>query len=361
MTTGMSPSGGARRSRRGYYFQDLCATRMCCEMLGGGWTHITLDGIEDVTCEDSADGSKHYVQVKTDEHPSGPWTVARLSGPQRPGDPGTSILGRLFGGKPLPDATTFRLQLNAPVAPELECFEVGSVVDRSSTTDSLSRRLTGIPLEDHRSIPWCLERLTLELVAADADGLEAILIRELGIALMGRRLPLLPQEMELVLEGVVAFVQGRSRPLSVLPVTRAEFESELDRRANDAMRGTATAQGPRAPTLGEKLEAAGLDAAQIAPLHDRHFAFTREYRSALPDRVALLDELVERIRMRCVALSLQLREGAIQPGAEMFSQTEAVVREAWEAGGFERRGIGILLAYGALHDITARCQHRYDS
>ena len=188
-----------------------------------------------------------------------------------------------------------------------------------------------------------------------------MLLRDLCAVLIRYQIGLLLHESELLLEGIVAFVQGRSRPASATPITTLEFDRELQTRANEAIRGTATAQGPDAPTLTQKLNAAGIRGQQTAPMHDDHFAFSREHRSALPERAAVLDELVSRIRMQCVSLTLHLQEGTLNPGAEMFAATEAAVRDVWVAGGFEHKGISLALAYGALHDITARCQHRYAS
>jgi hypothetical protein len=64
--------------------------------------------------------------------------------------------------------------------------------------------------------------------------------------------------------------------------------------------------------------------------------------------------------MACVELSLRRHEGSIGPGAEMFAATNSAVRDLHSTGDWEGRGIPLTIAYGVLHDITARCQHRYD-
>jgi hypothetical protein len=328
-------------------------------MLEGAWTQITPDGLEDITCQHTETGSVEYVQVKTDEYPTGPWTVARLCQHERPGVAGSSILGRLLEGKPLPDGTSFRLLLNAPLNPELGLLQDRTTAARAQTLSHLVQRLAGVAPQGARTVPWCLERLYLEVVASDADSLEAMLMRELGFALLRFEIGLLFDEADSLMEGVVGYVQGRSRPASVAPITILEFETQLRTRAANAIRGTDVAQGATAPKLGEKLRNAGLLSEIIRSMQDDRFAFTRECRSALPDRAAVLSELVKQIRMQCVPLALQLREGTLHSGAEMFAATSAAVRDVWHTGRFEEKGVPLSLAYGALHDITARCQHRY--
>lgn len=356
----LTPGDGARRSRRGYYFQDLCALRHCLAMADGRWSAVTSDGDEDVTSTSQAPAVVEYCQIKTEEFPSTPWTVARLCEAERSGDRATSILGRLFLGKALPASAKFRLVGNVPLHPDLRPLSPGGAMSRDSVVTAIESRLGALTLSDGRSVRWCLERLEIDNVAGNADALEAMTLRELGATTMRLSVGLLPNELEALLEGLIGYVQTMARAVNPAPISRDDFAAELRSRGEAATRATQASAGPGAPTLSEKLAAAGVGPEQIAALQQTHFEFTRIYRSSLPNRTAQLDDLTERIRMACVELSLRRREGVIQPGAEMFSATNSAVRDLHSAGGWEGRGIPLAIAYGVLHDITARCQHRYD-
>lgn len=329
-------------------------------MAGGLWAVVTSDGDEDITSASVTPPIVEYCQVKTEEFPSSPWTIARLCEAEHGGDRATSILGRLFLGKALPDPTAFRLICNAPLHPDLRPLSPRNVLNRNSVIGAIETRLGEMPLSDGRSVRWCLERLEIEHVAGTADALEAITLRDLGATAMRMGIGLLPNELESLLDGLTVYVQRMARAVSPAPMSRDEFAAELRSRGDAATRATAAAAGPGAPTLSEKLALAGLGHEQIAALQQTHFEFTRTYRSSLPDRIAQLDDLTERIRMACMELSLRRREGALRPGADMFAATNAAVREVHSAGAWDGHGIPLTIAYGALHDITARCQHRYD-
>jgi hypothetical protein len=328
-------------------------------MVAGLLATVTCDGDEDVTCADDA-GSPEYCQVKTVEFPSGPWTVANVCEPERAPDRATSILGRLFVGKPLPESATFRLVGNMPLHPHLRPFVPGSALDRSAVSTTIAGRLGSLALSDGRTVGWCLDRLTIEQVGGDADALEAMVLRELGGMTLRLSIGLLQNELESLLEGLVAVVQQGARSSDAAPIARDSFIDEVRDRANRARGATADAAGPEAPTLAAKLAAAGLSPEQIAAMKHTHLEFSRTYRSALPDQVRRLDNMVERIRMACVQLTLRRREGLLAPGAAMFAATDSAVRDLHAADGWDGQGIPLVLAYGAMHDVTARCQHRYD-
>jgi hypothetical protein len=355
-----TPGEGARRSRRGYYFQDLCALRHCLAMADGRWTAVTSDGDEDITSASEAPAIVEYCQIKTEEFPRTPWTVARLCEAERSGDRATSILGRLFLDKPLPDPAMFRLVGNVPLHPDLRPLTPGAASSRDAVITAIGSRLGALPLRDGRSIRWCLERLEVENVAGNADALEAMALRELGATALRLSVGLLPNELETLLEGLIGYIQTTAREVNPAPIARDDFAAELRSRGAAATRATSAAAGPGAPTLSDKLAAAGVGPEQIAAFQQTHFEFTRTYRSSLPHRTAQLDDLTERIRMACVELSLRRREGSIMPGAEMFAATNSAVRDLHSAGDWEGRGIPLTIAYGVLHDVTARCQHRYD-
>ena len=133
-----SPGQSARRSRRGYYYQDLVSLGFCIDMLSGEWDHVTPDGDEDVVCVAADPAKVTYVQVKTEESAGQHWTVSKCTRPDIVGRPETSVLGRLFVGKPLPDESTFILLTNEGVSDSSRPL---TVVDRGSTADELLRKL----------------------------------------------------------------------------------------------------------------------------------------------------------------------------------------------------------------------------
>ncbi len=357
----ISPGDGARRSRRGYYFQDLCTVRCCFGLLDGTWSSITADGNEDIECvEASLAAPVEYVQVKTEEFPSRPWNVVQLCAAERPRQPETSILGRLFTGKRLPDGARFLLISNVQLHAELRPFVSPVTADRAPASATIAARLSSLPISDGRDVRWCVERLRIQHVAGDADALEAMVLRDLGTAATQLNFGLMPNELEALLEGLVAFVQRHARDMVPAPMSADAFRTEFAAQAQAAVAGTDALLGPTAPTLAEKLQAAGMDTDQVLALQDTHLRYLRTRRSALPDFAVLLDELTEEIRMRCISLRLERREGTIAPGGMLFTRTREAVEHVHSAGNWGARGVTLTLAYGALHDVTSRCQHRYD-
>ena len=49
-TSRQSPGTGARRSRRGYYYEDLYTLRSCLQMVRGNWDSVLPEGEENVSC-----------------------------------------------------------------------------------------------------------------------------------------------------------------------------------------------------------------------------------------------------------------------------------------------------------------------
>jgi hypothetical protein len=334
--------------------------RTCLKMIGGDWSSVTADGDEDITCVRDGPQVVEYAQVKTEEFPTTPWSVASLCEPERGADRSTSILGRLFTGKPLPEAVRFRLIGNVQLQRVLRPLTPEGQGSRAEVETAIVARLGALRVSDGRTVRWCVERLVIEHVAGNADALEAMVVRELEFAALHQGIGLFAHEAASVLEGIIAFVQGTARSVAPAPILVAQMIDEFRRRAAAAISASAAAQAPGAPTLAEKLAAAGVSIEQIQWMQGVHTQFVHAYRSALPSMVATFDNLVDEIRLACVALGLRRREGAIQGGAEMFDRTIAAVRDLHEAGAWATRGVPLLLAHGMLHDITARCQHRYD-
>ena len=113
------PGTSARRSRRGYYYQDVCALQRCIDMLDGLWKTVTLEGDEDIILVRTRPAGRKYCQVKTVEGPRQLWTAALLCRPEVVAQPATSILGRLFTSRPVPRDAALELILNEEVDAKL--------------------------------------------------------------------------------------------------------------------------------------------------------------------------------------------------------------------------------------------------
>ena len=62
------PAEGARRSRRGYWYQDLYALGRYLDLIDGVWETVTVESHEDIVCEQTgANALVRYEQVKTVE------------------------------------------------------------------------------------------------------------------------------------------------------------------------------------------------------------------------------------------------------------------------------------------------------
>lgn len=307
----------------------------------------------------SDDPREHcYVQVKTVENPVQLWSPARLCQPERAREPRTSILGRLFTGKDLDDSCTFLLVVNERVNPALRPLVRGSEEDSTAVRGDLESRLAGVE-PSGRSLPWCLERFRIEECDNTADGLESQVHRHLGVLAKARSKALLVHEVEGVLARLVAFVQEMSRGDVHETITNEAAEQVVLASADEISLETELRMASADETLRAKLEAAGLEEAEIRRCEAMRFQFSRARRSAVGSERAALDEVADEIAMACIAIKAGRRAGAIDPG---IASLEAAIRKIDELHGIRQwqgRGVSLVLSYGALHHITGRCQNRY--
>lgn len=355
---GLAPGAGARRSRRGYYYQDAYSARRCLEMLNGNWDLVHPESDEDVLCSSSGAEQTCFIQVKTVEGPPRLWTAAELCRPDSPGRPETSILGRLLSGKELPDDAVLVLATNERVAPELRPLTNTDPEARREVVEDLARRLDGLAPRG-RDLQWCLERLLIEECENTADGLEAQLHRDLGFLALSRGFPLLPQEVSDLVERILAFVQERSRSPEDAPITRGDFETLLDGWADQIQSQTNLDVASAQKGLRPKLIAAGMSLEEVQKCEEMRFRFARRRRSAVGDERGALDEVVDEIAMACLDVKTRRKAGNLLPGLPSVQATISAIADLHTARAWRASGVSLASAYGALHDVTGRCQNRY--
>jgi hypothetical protein len=358
------PADGARRSRRGYWYQDLYALGRYLDLIDGTWDAVTVESDEDIVCEQTgANAIVRYEQVKTVEGPDQLWSMSTVCSPEK-GHPERSILGKLFVGKPLPDETQFALVLNENVNPTLKVFAVPredrDVEAVRTAAARAANALAGVSPQDDRTIEWCVERLEVDVRERTTDALEDSLIRRIdALASNIHGVHLLGEELDDVLSHLMDGLQADARG----PQRRTVDQSEIERRVADACaRVQGTSPAPKsgdASRLREKLRAAGLDSDEIEHCVEMHLAHRMTVRSADPRRKREIQQLVDEVFGECVQAALDRREGRVADGAPAYRDTFARVRTHYEQGDFQSRGFALADLQRAVHDITSRCRHRY--
>jgi hypothetical protein len=285
----ISPGAGARRSRRGFFYQDLYAVRSVLELIDGTWIEVIPESDEDVVCKADDPPATCFVQVKTVENPTQLWSPARLCEPERAGDPATSILGKLFLGKDLDDSCRFLLVVNERVNPALRPLALGRDEDSAEIRAELASRLGGVE-PTGLSLQACLERFRIEECDNTADALESRIHRRLGVLLGARSKELLFSEIEAVIGRLVAFVQEKGRG-EHHAITREVAEDLVLSSADEVSLETELRMAAVDETLRAKLEAAGLEEAQIRRYDAMRFQFSRARRSAVGGERSALDEV----------------------------------------------------------------------
>lgn len=358
------PAEGARRSRRGYWYQDLYALDRYLDLIDGTWDAVTVESDEDIVCEQTRTlRIIRYEQVKTVEDPDQLWSMSMVCSPIK-GHPDRSILGKLFAGKPLPDGAQFALVLNENVNPTLRAFasprEDRDVEAVRTAAASATKALAGVSPQDDRSIEWCVERLEVDVRERTTDALEDSLVRRINALVASTHgVHLLGEELDDVLSHLMAGLQADARD----PERRTVDQSEVERRVADACaRVQGTSPVPKsgdASRLREKLRAAGLDPDEIEHCVEMHLAHRMAVRAADPRRKKEIQQLVDEVFGECVQAALERREGRVPDGPAAFRDTFDRVRIHYDAYDCQARGFALADLQRAVHDITSRCRHRY--
>jgi hypothetical protein len=333
-------------------------------MLQGHWDEVVCEGDEDITCTKRNPPRCWYRQVKTVEDPRRLWSPAMLCQSETGGNIQTSVLGRLFTVKPMPDDARFVLVLNENVNDDLRSLVVRDRASRHQESPELLKhleeRLAELAPAGNRSIRWCLERLHIEVRGRTIEDVENKarsrvndLCREI------RTYALLMDEVEDILVDLLGVVAASSKAEEPIPLTSAFFKervvSSVERRAGMLLDGTMSA--PEA--IGEKLDKAQLTSSEIQHAREMHLTFAGWCRQAVGDRKQLLIALTDSVFMACQGVSADRRSGIISDGLPAYKATLGAVRRAFDEENFGARGATMSEAWAALANITARCRHRY--
>lgn len=319
-------------------------------MLQGDWDDVICEGDEDITCTKRNPSRCWYRQVKTVEHPSRLWSPAMLCQPDTGGKVHTSVLGRLFTVKPMPDDARFVLVLNENVNDDLRPLVLhdGAVRGQGSPEllENLENRLGKLTPAGDRSIRWCLERLHIEVRGRTIEDVENkarsrlnALCREI------RTYALLVDEVEDILVDLLAVVAALSKAEEPIPLTPVSFGerviTSVERRVGVLLPGTTIAS----EAIGEKLTKAKLTPSEIDHAREMHLSFAGWYRRAVGDRKQLLVALADSVYMACQGVSADRRSATISDGLPAYKATLAAVRRAFDEENFlarsdDERGVG---------------------
>ena len=273
----------------------------------------------------------------------------------------TSILGRLFSGKPLTDNTRFCLLLNETPIADLDAFKIDRGDVRGVVPDEdccgLAEKLRDLDTPDGLEISWFVDRFEVMVEARTIEQVEDLILHRLEqpvSASLGQA-PLL-REVEDVLIRLSSLVARDAMARQPRRCDASAFEAALA-DAVVAATGRRT-DGTTAPlqSLKSKLGPAGLTPEETAAQSDALLVYRRRYRSAVGGERAQFDSLNDHVFAICSEVSASRRAGQIAPGPIAYAATMMAVCErplvpAREVSQPDR--------LAALSDVTARCENRY--
>ncbi|MFE2296403.1 dsDNA nuclease domain-containing protein [Streptomyces sp. NPDC059452] len=361
----LAPADGGRRSRRGFLYQDAVTLLDCLDMLGGHWTEVSWEDLEDILCY-KADAPS-YRQVKTVEGAKR-HSIADICKPDAAKKAenrtaATSYLGKLFGGKPLPEGTRFTLIVNE--TPQRDLFQF--VCERGGArgpvnADDRERiidKLNGLSLPDGRDVGWCVDRLDVLVTARTCDQVEDEARRRL-IPLITTYLGQDPlaQEVDNVLLGLVSgYIARRAAEPEPQRHTAHEFRSILEKSILQVTGQRSDGSTEPLMTLQAKLRPAGVPDAEAERQHEAMLTFRQAQRRSLGSERQRLAELSDKVYAICQLTSMQRRGGLIEAGEPAYRETMLKVSQMREV---VSGTVDLSQALAVLSDITARCQNRYE-
>ncbi|MFB4285543.1 dsDNA nuclease domain-containing protein [Nonomuraea sp. MTCD27] len=355
------PGVYGRRSRRGFYYQDACALHDCLDMVEGKWDKVVLENFEDITCESTE--RILYKQVKTDESPEQLHSIATLCRPEKGRGPGTSMLGRLFVDKPLPDNAELELVLNEQVNTPLQAFVVVPDVDSTpapeATVLEMTGKLSGLQPPNERTIEWCLRRFHIRIESRTPDDLENRARARLGnlISLYLQESPL-TEEVEDILIHLLWKVSAVARNVAVTPLNRDDFIRDFIRIGERTLRRS-IGSAPDYTSLREKLNIAGVQEYEIDHAVEMSLRYSRKLRTTVGRAKHALDSLSDSVYMVCAETSALRRAGELEPGPKSYAETIRSISAMWDREDHASNGLSKADAWGALAFITSRCRNRY--
>lgn len=349
---------GGRRSRRGFAYQDAVTLLDCLDLFNGIYDQVGFEDLDDIVCV--ADGQVTYRQVKTKEDATR-HSVATVCRPKIKDHVETSILGRLFSGKPPTTNSRFCLVLNETPLGDLNAFRIDRGQERGPVAEkhcrSIAERLASLIVPDGVEVAWFVDRFEVIVEARTIEQIEDVILHRLGepvTATLGQQ-PLL-RELEEVLVRLFSLVARDAMAHKAKRWDTAVFTTALQ-DAIVAATGR-RADGTTAPlqTLARKLRPVGLSDPEVAAQNEALLNYRRRYRSAVGGERARFDSLNDHIFAICTEVSARRRAGDIEPGPQAYAATVNAVCErplipAMPASQSDR--------LAALSDVTARCENRY--
>lgn len=357
-TVSESTTDGGRRSRRGYCYQDAVTLLDCLDLCDGVYDSVSFEDLDDIVCMSA--GHATYRQVKTKEG-SSRHSVATVCQPEIRDRGETSILGRLFCGKPRTSGTRFCLVLNETPSADLGAFTIdrgdGRGVVADEHRDRLARKLTELAIPELSGIDWYVDRFEVLVEARTIDQIEDVIIRRLSkpVAAALKQDPLM-RELEEVLVRLFSLVAR-----DAMSAISKQWDLNVFDEALQAAVVAATGRRPDGrleplETLASKLTIAGLTPPEIAAHSDALLRYRRQYRSAVGGERATLDALNDHVFAICSEVSALRRAGEIEPGRPAYGTT---VKAVCERPIIPARVFSQPDKLAALDDVTARCENRY--
>jgi len=353
----VSAADGGRRSRRGFAYQDVVTLLDCLDMHEGAFDAVSFEDLDDIVC--AVNGHATYRQVKTKEDGTR-HSVATVCRPEIKDRVETSILGRLFSGKPLTEGTRFCLLLNETPTPDLGEFSIRRDAIRGAASEEARRavaeRLMDLPLPEGATISWFVDRFEVLVEARTIEQVEDAAIRRLKMPVarvLGQQ-PLL-EELEEVLSRLVGLV---SRDAMAPRPRRWKDDFFATQLEEAVMRVTGRRpDGGIEPllSLGSKLAPAGVPAEEADAQRDVLLDYRRRYRASVGGERAVFDALNDRVFAVCTEISAKRRARIIDEGPAAYAATVQAV------AGLELPSDVMSSSdkMAALSDVTARCQNRY--
>jgi hypothetical protein len=347
-----------RRSRRGFAYQDAVTLLDCLDMHDGLYDSVGFEDLDDIVC--MSDGHATFRQVKTQED-GGRYSIASVCRPEIRDRIETSVLGRLFSGKPLTDKTRFSLVLNETPQADLGAFktERGDIrgVVAPECCQAVITRLGNLPLSDGVTTAWYVDRFEVLVEARTIEQVEDAISRRLAKpveGLLGQ--PPLQAEVEDVLIRIGTILARDARAVRARKWDAAVFAAELDRLITAATGRRRDGTDAPLENLVSKLSKAGLPAVE-AEQHARTVRQLRlRYRSAIGGERRALDTIYDHVFAICSEISARRRAGEIAAGPAAYAATVTAV--------CERPLVPAMTVpqpdrLATLSEITARCQNRY--
>jgi hypothetical protein len=349
---------GGRRSRRGFQYQDAVTLLDCLDMHAGAYDSVGFEDLDDIVCT-ARDGTT-YRQVKTKEDATR-HTIATVCRPELKDRVETSILGRLFSGKPCTAESRFCLVVNETPQADLDSFRTERGTARGKVPqkhrDDIAKRLQDLPVTPGQSITYFVDRFEVLVEARTIEQVEDAILRRLDgpvAAVLGQ--PGLWRELEDVLIRLSTLLAREASQKLSRHWDAATFKAALLQAI-----AASTGRRPDGSTeplqrLRSKLQPAGLTAEEAEGHLDLLLRYRRRYRSAVGGERQLLDDLNDHVFALCSEVSARRRAGHIEPGPAAYAATiHAVTREPF----LPSPSLPVRERLAALADVTARCQNRY--